>query len=139
MTSTRNQTNLAVKGMIGIKAMSVIASATGNSSSASNYSSIASDYITQWQTLGINSAADPPHATLSYGSNDTWGLLYNLYGDKELGLDLVPEWVYEMQSNFYPTVNAKYGVPLDTRHSYTKGMFLSVATQGLLSTHWIEY
>jgi hypothetical protein len=26
-----------------------------------------------------------------------------------------------MQSDFYPTVAAKYGVPLDTRHTYTKG------------------
>ncbi|OKL58620.1 hypothetical protein UA08_06168 [Talaromyces atroroseus] len=118
--SLANQTNLAVKGMIGIKAMSVIASATGDSSSASNYSSIASDYITQWQTLGINSAANPPHATLAYGSDDTWGLLYNLFGDKELGLNLVPQSVYDMQSDFYQTVNAQYGVPLDTRHSYTK-------------------
>lgn len=113
--------------MIGIKAMSVIANATGNTTSASNYSSIASDYITQWQTLGINSAADPPHSTLSYGSNDSWGLLYNLFGDKELGLNLVPQSVYDMQSNFYPTVNGEYGVPLDTRHTYTKGVYLNLA------------
>lgn len=25
-----------------------------------------------------------------------------------------------MQSDFYPTVNLEYGVPLDTRHTYTK-------------------
>ena len=48
-------------------------------------------------------------------------LLYNLYGDAELGLELVPQTVYNMQSNFYPTVFNKYGVPLDTRHTYTKG------------------
>jgi hypothetical protein len=28
--------------------------------------------------------------------------------------------VYEMQSTFYPTVANSYGVPLDTRHTYTK-------------------
>lgn len=49
------------------------------------------------------------------------GLLYNLYADMELGLNLVPQSVYDMQSTFYPTVEIKYGVPLDTRHSYTKG------------------
>lgn len=26
-----------------------------------------------------------------------------------------------MQNTFYPTVKEKYGVPLDTRHVYTKG------------------
>lgn len=49
------------------------------------------------------------------------GLLYNLYADRLLGLKLVPQSVYDMQSAFYPTVNNKYGVPLDTRHGYTKG------------------
>jgi len=52
--------------------------------------------------------------------NDTHGLLYNLYGDKELGLGLVPQYVYDMQSNFYPSVTEQYGVPLDTRHDYAK-------------------
>lgn len=48
------------------------------------------------------------------------GLLYNLYADALLSLDFVPSSVYEMQSTFYPTVAAEYGVPLDTRHTYTK-------------------
>ena len=48
------------------------------------------------------------------------GLLYNLFADVQLGLGLVPQSVYQMQSEFYPTVANKYGVPLDTRHSYTK-------------------
>ncbi|KAH8692346.1 glutaminase GtaA [Talaromyces proteolyticus] len=116
-----NQTNLALKGMIGIKAMSVIANVTGNNASASNYSSIATDYITQWQTLGFNTQASPAHAKLNYNNDSSWGLLYNLYGDKALGLDLVPQSVYDTQSTFYLTVNDTYGVPLDTRHSYTKG------------------
>lgn len=48
------------------------------------------------------------------------GLLYNLFADAQLGLGLVPQSVYQMQSNFYPSVVNQYGVPLDTRHSYTK-------------------
>ncbi|KKA18490.1 glutaminase, partial [Rasamsonia emersonii CBS 393.64] len=115
-----NQTNLALKGMIGIEAMSVIAGLTGNHDDSQNFSSIAHDYITKWQTLGIAHDANPPHSTLAYGQNDTWGLLYNLYADKQLGLNLVPQSVYDMESTFYPTVNNKYGVPLDTRHTYTK-------------------
>ena len=53
-------------------------------------------------------------------ANRLEGLLYNLYCDRELGLNLVPQWVYDMQSAFYPTVANTYGVPLDTRHTYTK-------------------
>ncbi|KUJ24358.1 glutaminase GtaA [Mollisia scopiformis] len=118
--SLANQTNLALKGIIGIGAMAEIAKLTGNTADAANFSSIATSYITQWQTLGIAQDATPPHTTLAYGMNDTHGLLYNLYGDKLLNLGLVPQSVYDMQSAFYPTVNDEFGVPLDTRHNYTK-------------------
>ncbi|KAL3422238.1 glutaminase a [Phlyctema vagabunda] len=115
-----NQTNLALKGMIGIEAMSVIANLTGNTDDATNYTNIAHDYITQWQTLGVAQDANPPHTTLNYGNNDTHGLLYNLYADRELNLGLVPQSVYDMQSAFYPTVALEYGLALDTRANYTK-------------------
>ncbi|KAF7587742.1 hypothetical protein BBP40_006820 [Aspergillus hancockii] len=115
-----NQTNLALKGIIGIQAMAVISNKTAHPADAANHSSIAKDYITRWQTLGVAQNANPPHTTLSYGANETHGLLYNLYADRELGLNFVPQSVYDMQSTFYPTVKATYGVPLDTRHSYTK-------------------
>lgn len=68
-----NQTNLALKGMIGIQAMAVIANETGHTADAANYSSIAHDYITQWQELGINKDASPPHTKLSYGDADSHG------------------------------------------------------------------
>ena len=37
-------------------------------------------------------------------------------------MNLVPDSVYDMQSAFYPTVQNKFGVPLDTRHDETKSM-----------------
>lgn len=118
--SLANQTNLALKGIVGIEAFAQIANRTGNAVDTANYTAIAHSYIEQWQGLGIAHDAVPPHATLAYGMNATHGLLYNLFGDRELGLGLVPQAVYDMQSAFYPTVLNTYGVPLDTRHNYTK-------------------
>ncbi|PPJ58961.1 hypothetical protein CBER1_04118 [Cercospora berteroae] len=115
-----NQTNLAIKSIIGIEAMAQIANRTGNVADGQNYTRIAHDYITKWQKLGINSNANPPHTTFNYGNNSPYSLLYNLYADRELGLQLVPQSVYDMQSTFYKTKFNKYGVPLDTRHTYTK-------------------
>ena len=100
--------------------MAVIANLTGHTADATNYTTIAHDYITQWQSLGIAQDANPPHTTLAYGMNDTHGNLYNLYGDKELSLGLVPQYVYDIQSAFYPTIIEEYGVPLDTRHDFAK-------------------
>lgn len=105
--------------------MAQIANRTGNAEDGANYTAIAHDYITQWQTLGINYDDSPPHTTFQYGNNESYSLLYNLFGDRELGLELVPQSVYDMQSAFYATKFKKYGVPLDTRHpdGYTKSKF----------------
>jgi len=90
--------------------MAQIANRTGHSATGANYSSIAHDYISKWQTLGFALDASPPHATLSYGNNASWGLLYNLFMDRELGLGLVPQHVYDIQDGFYPTVFNEFGV-----------------------------
>ncbi|KAB5539391.1 hypothetical protein GE09DRAFT_1226209 [Coniochaeta sp. 2T2.1] len=112
-----NQTNLALKGIIGLKAMGEIAKLTGN---VDSYAATAEDYLTKWQDFAINRDANPPHTTLSYGDANSHGLLYNIYADKLLGLNFVPQSIYDMQSAFYPTVALDYGVPLDTRHTWTK-------------------
>ncbi|KIL59835.1 hypothetical protein M378DRAFT_193746 [Amanita muscaria Koide BX008] len=113
-----NQTNLAIKGIVGIKAMSEIARIVGDSAKSSNYSTIAANYVQQWYSFASSSTND--HLTLSYGNSSSWGLSYNLYGDKLLKLNLFPGSVYDMQTAWYKTVAQPYGVPLDTRHTYTK-------------------
>jgi hypothetical protein len=115
-----NQTNLALKGIIGLEAMSQMSKIIGETGDAKNYTTIAHDYITKWQNLGINKADNPKHTTLNYNNADTHGLLYNLYSDRLLDLKLVPQEVYDMQSTYYPTVEGTYGVPLDTRNKFTK-------------------
>ncbi len=68
-----NQTNLALKGIIAIEAMSVISELTGNTADASNYSSIASSYIAKWQTYAVVSTASPPHTNLDYQDSSSHG------------------------------------------------------------------
>lgn len=115
-----NQTNLALKGIIGIGAMAQMAAIIGEDNDAKNFSNIAHDYIGTWQTYGMNLDANPKHSIMNYTNPTSHGLLYNLYNDKLLALDLVPQEIYNIQSAFYPTIAEKYGVPLDTRHGYTK-------------------
>jgi len=47
-------------------------------------------------------------------------LSYNLFGDKLLGLDLFPASIYSEQTAWYASHANAFGVPLDTRHTYTK-------------------
>ena len=111
--STVNQTNLALKGIIGIGAMSKISYSTGHSNDGDNfqvslkhhiiaerwtsqlifrrYQNIASSYIQQWQNLTMSS--DKSHLRMAFGQDQTSGLMYNLYADKLLNLNLVPSEV----------------------------------------------
>ncbi|ERT02943.1 hypothetical protein HMPREF1624_01247 [Sporothrix schenckii ATCC 58251] len=118
-----NQTNLALKGIIGVRAMAEIAGLSGvvNANEISQqYLNTSTQYIQTWSGLGVNKNANPPHTTLAYNEPDSHGLLYNIYADKLLGLNFVPDWVYSMQSNFYGSVIQEFGVPLDTRHTWAK-------------------
>ncbi|KAI0092705.1 hypothetical protein BDY19DRAFT_1054180 [Irpex rosettiformis] len=114
--SLANQTNLAVKGVLAIKAMSSIATLAGQSEKAASYESTASSYISEWQQLAVST--DQKHLTLNYGNDSSWVLAYNLYADKLLGTNLIPKEVYNMQTAWYGSVSNSFGVPLDTRNTY---------------------
>ena len=116
-----NETNLALKGIIGIEAMAQIANRTGHTEDGANFTKIAHSYIEQWENLGFNFGAVPPHEESQYGNKTTYELLYNLFSDAELGLDLVPKKIYKIQSDFYPTVFDQYGAPLLNNMTGTKG------------------
>ncbi|KAI8951273.1 DUF1793-domain-containing protein [Xylaria longipes] len=121
-----NQTNLAIKGIIGLQAMSYIANVANNTADAADYANTAKSYYDQWEYFAI----DPSHkhTTLAYQWRSSWGHVFNAallilcaqYFDKLLNMGFINKTVYTMQSNWYPTVSQMYGVPLDNRHHYTK-------------------
>jgi len=110
--------NLALKGIIGIGAMSQIATAAGRPSDAAHYRATARDYVGSWQRMALDEAGD--HLKLAYDQDGTWSLKYNGYADRLLGLGLVPASVARTEAAWYLTRTATDGVPLDLRHTYTK-------------------
>ncbi|KAI1801257.1 DUF1793-domain-containing protein [Daldinia bambusicola] len=113
-----NQTNLAIKGIVGLQAMSSISRVVGNANDAAKFADKATSYYAQWETLAIDPAGK--HTLLAYQWRSSWGLLYNIFFDKLLNMGLVSPGVYEMQSAWYASVSQTFGVPLDNRHHYTK-------------------
>lgn len=105
---TTNQTNLALKGILGIGAMGKIAQYAGNKADQSKYQvcsssrvlfcfrfksftlmqGTANSYIQQWVNLSTSSNA--PGIFASFGQSSSSGLIYNLFADKLLQLNLVP-------------------------------------------------
>ncbi|KZT72217.1 hypothetical protein DAEQUDRAFT_763324 [Daedalea quercina L-15889] len=116
--SSSNMTNLAIKGIIAIEAMSQIASVVGNGSAASTYADIASTDASAWESLALsqNSAQG---LLFTYGSTDTWALTYNLYADLLLGTNVVSQSIYDRQGDYYNSLisdgtSRTYGLPLDS-------------------------
>ncbi|KAI1464883.1 uncharacterized protein F4812DRAFT_440820 [Daldinia caldariorum] len=113
-----NQTNLAIKGIVGLQAMSSISRVVGNANDAAKFAGKATSYYAQWEKLAIDPSGK--HTLLAYQWRSSWGLLYNVFFDKLLNMGLVAPRVYEMQSAWYASVSQAFGVPLDNRHHYTK-------------------
>ncbi|TDL21981.1 hypothetical protein BD410DRAFT_723660 [Rickenella mellea] len=101
-----NQTNLAIKGIIGIAAMAKISTFAGDSTSATHYQTVSSNYENQWQALSFPS--NTSHLLSGYGSQSSSGLMYNLYSDKLLQLNVVPNSVYDAQTTFYSQNSASF-------------------------------
>jgi len=111
--------NLALKGIVGIGAMSIVAAKAGNTADATHYLSTSRSYISQWFDKAQDTTGD--HLKLAYDQPGTWSLKYNGYPDLLLGLDLVPEAVSYQESRWYQARAGQHGVLLDPRNDYTKG------------------
>ncbi|KAL1665396.1 hypothetical protein GGF50DRAFT_126410 [Schizophyllum commune] len=121
--SLPNQTNLAVKGIIALEAMSVMKGKyQGDEEGARTYHETAASYLATWQEYGISE--DGSHLTLEYGNHTTDVLAYNLAMDKLLGLNFIPDSVNDMQSAYYAKHTAKYGFPIDSRTAYTSAQWM---------------
>ncbi|KAK6366508.1 hypothetical protein LTS17_010594 [Exophiala oligosperma] len=113
-----NQTNLAVKGIVGLACMANVAEAVGQGANSSNYSSIATSYFSNWADFAIDPSGH--HTMLAYQWRSSWGLLYNIFPARLFSLSIIPDFVFDMQCAWYPTVSQVFGVPLDNRHALTK-------------------
>ncbi|GAA6036100.1 hypothetical protein JCM8097_006615 [Rhodosporidiobolus ruineniae] len=115
-----NQTDLAVKAIVGIGAMGELAKQVGRFTDHVHFSSVAKAYVVEWSKMALTEEGGSLHAKLAYQDEGSWGLLYNLFGDRLLGLDLFDRSLYKHQADWYRGKAEKYGVPLDSRHPWTK-------------------
>lgn len=108
--------NLSVKAILGIAGYGKLAGMLGKNDIAEKYTSKAKEMALEW----IRMDEEGDHFRLTFDQPDTWSQKYNLVWNKLLKLNIFPESVYEKEIAYYLKKQLPYGLPLDSRKTYTK-------------------
>ena len=108
--------NLAVKAIMGVAGYAKLCYLRGEHDAYTSYMAKAKEMADKWVTL----AKDGNHYKLAYDRSGTWSQKYNMIWDKAWKTNLFSDQIKTQEYNYYLGKLNTYGLPLDSRSSYTK-------------------
>ena len=108
--------NLSLKAIVALGAYSQLCDRTDHKMEAADYRATADGFVKDWMKL----ANDGDHYRLTFDKPGTWSQKYNLVWDHLLDLHLFPATVAATEIAYYKSHQNAFGLPLDSRRSYTK-------------------
>ena len=108
--------NLSVKAIMGIAGYGIMAEMMGEKEIANEYLSEAKAMAAKWESM----ANDGDHYKLTFDQAGTWSQKYNLIWDKLFASTIFASDIATKELSYYRTKQNKYGLPLDSRKTYTK-------------------
>lgn len=112
----KGNVNLSVKAIMALREFSDLAKSLKKVEISKEFLEISENFAATWLEKSIVNG----ESILNFGNNDSWSIKYNMIWDSYFKFNLFSEEFKKQELSNYLKHANEYGIPLDSRKTYTK-------------------